>query len=424
MGYQCSTCKRTINLIQNKAGLDWVGNCNITLGCRGQLIQQDVYQDYVRGNIPPDVVGLNNWVQRQILYNFTQTVSRRTWVITHNLGILPSVQVYVNQPTATNPENLVEILPTDIVYNSDNQLTLTLPAAYTGIAQCIGRASNPDILNPRPRPAAVTVAPTILLTNQLTVSGVAQSVLTIASRVSTVDIPMGLVNPTTGLPNANAGLPLTLTFTPSTGTPLTVGYVASNIKSDLSPWSGTDRILFKGKVYTVRTINVLSSSIQIPTGSSVSLSGITLPSPVTLLMTAANSAANTFTVAGNYSEDFTPGTLFISNNISGSINWTVSSSLFDSVTNLTTISPTAVISPTFSLPASIVLSGVRQIVPDEIIVLLGASPFTIYDQITTSYIDMTSVDTVTTQFDMYYNAGNLYASTAIEQNVYPPIRSV
>lgn len=418
MGYQCSTCKRTINLIQNKAGLDHVGNCNITLGCRGQLIQQQVYLDFIRGNIPTPVVGLKNWVQRQILFNFTQTVLRQTWVITHNLGILPSVQVYVNVPLPGNETNLVEILPTEIVYNTDDQLTLTLPAAYIGIAQLIGRASNPDILNPRPRPAPVTTAPTIQLTNE--------GEITIASRVSTIDIPLGLVNPVTGLPNPIAGLPLTMTFTPSTGQQLTVGYVASNIKSQLSPWSDVDRVLFKGKVYTVRTFNVQTGNVQIPNGSAAALSGITLPSPVTIGGATTNVPANTFTVTGNFAEDFTPGTPFFTNDVN-TINWIVGSSLFDPVTNETTISPAASISQTVPLPApttTVVLPGVRQIVPDEVIILLGASPFTIYDQIANQYIDMTAVDTTATQFDIYYNAGDLFATTSIEQNVYPPIRSV
>ncbi len=416
VGYQCSTCKRTINLIQNKAGLDWVGNCNITLGCRGQLIQQQVYPDFVRGSIPPDVIGLKNWVQRQILYNFTQTVTRQTWVITHNLGILPSVQVYVNQPITGNEENLVEILPTEIIYNSGDQLTLILPAAYVGIAQLIGRASNPDILNPRPRPASTTTNTTLQLTNQ--------GEITIASRVSTVDIPLGLVNPVTGLPNPLAGLPLTMTFTPSTGVPSTVGYVASNIKSQLSPWSDTNRVLFKGKVYTVRTFNVQTGNVQLSNGSSVALTGISLPSSITLPILAVNPPANTFTVATDYSEDFTPGTNFVTNNIDGSINWVVGSVLYDPVTDQTTIVPSDTISPSFALPATVVLSGTRQIVPDEIIILLGASPFTIYDKIVESYVDMTSVDSPGTQFDMYYNAGNLFIDTAIEESVYPPIRSV
>jgi len=414
VGYQCTVCKRTINLVQNKAGLDHIGNCNITLGCRGQLVQQEVYLDYIRGSLPPDVVGLKNWVQRQVLFNFTQTVERQTWVITHNLGTLPSVQVYVNISTSGGGTTLEEILPTEIIYNSDDQLTLILPAAYSGIAQLIARASNPDILNPRPQPAPVTTSPTIQLTNQ--------GEITIATRVSTIDIPLGLVNPVTGLPYPMAGLTLTLTYTPSAGTPLSVTYVASNITSELSPWSDTARVLFQGKVYTVRTFNVQTGAGAIANGSAVALTNIALPNSPIIAVIGMNIPANTFTVATDYAEDFTPGTNFVTNP-DGTI-WVVGSSLYDPITNLTTISPAEVIPLTFSLPATILLPGVRQIVPDEVIILLGDSPFTIYDKVVNSYVDMTAVDSVATQFDMYYNAGDLFANTSIEENIYPPLRSV
>src|SRR5271154_1037212 len=105
VAYACTVCKRTIDLVQNKIGLDWVGGCNITLGCRGVLQQQEVYPDYIRGSLPPSVVGLKNWVQRQVLYNFTQTVDRTTWTINHDLGILPSVVVFIN---VTQPDGTVD----------------------------------------------------------------------------------------------------------------------------------------------------------------------------------------------------------------------------------------------------------------------------------------------------------------------------
>ncbi len=412
VGYKCSVCKRTINLVQNKQGLDWIGNCNITLGCRGQLIQQEVYPDYIRGSLPDDVVGLKNWVQRQVLFNFTQVVARQNWIITHNLGVLPSVQVSVNVPTPTDPDNMEQILPTEIIYNSDDQLTLIFPTAYSGIAQLIGRYSNPDILNPRPRPAPVTSAPTIQLTNQ--------GEITIATNVNTIDIPLGLINPTTGLPNAMAGLTLSLTYTPSVGVPATVLYVASNIASELSPWSDATRVLFNGKVFTVRTFNVQTGNVEIANGSAVSLSGINLPT-INLTVIAINSAANIFQVNGNYAEDFTPGTGFIT---SDSSSWTVSTALFDPQTNVTTISPTTQIPVTLMLPLTITLTGSRDITNGEVIILLGNSPFTIYDQIPDSYIDFNAVAASGAAFDIYYNAGDLFADTSLEQTIYPPLRSV
>lgn len=404
VGYQCSVCKRTINLIQNKVGLDWIGNCNITLGCRGQLIQQELYLDYTRGSLPDNVVGLKNWTQRQILYNFTQTVDRQNWVITHNLGTLPSVQIYVNVPLSADPTNMVEILPTEIIYNSDDQLTLILPRAYTGIAQLIARASNPDILNPRPRPAVTSVAPTIQLTNA--------GLLSIATRISTV--------------GSIAELPIDLEFTPSTGTTINVGYIATNVAADTSPWADTSRVMIKGKVYTVRTFNIQTGSGEISNGSSVALTGINPGGPLTLSVDSVNLSNNAFVVIGDYSLYFTAGSQF---NIEGTHTvydetWTVLQSSYDPATLVTSIVPTGTIPSMFPLPASIIQSGTRQIIADEVIILLGSSPFTIYDKLVTSYVDFISVNTTATQFDLFYNAGDMFANTSIQQVTYPPIRSV
>lgn len=409
VGYQCSTCKRTINLIQNKSGLDWVGNCNITLGCRGHLIQQEVYPDYIRGSLPTEVPGLKDWVQRKVLYNFEQTVLRQTWVITHNLGTLPSVIVYVSVPTSGDPGNMVEVLPVEIIYNSEDQLTLILSKSYVGTAQLIARASNPDILNPRPRPPVSTGASTAYVSNSNTV--------TIATRVATT--------------GALVELPVEVTYISSAGNQVNVGYIATNVPAAVSPWSDFTKIMFKGKTYLVRTFNVLTGNIQIPNGASVGLTGINPDGGITLSIVSfvpqSGGDNGNFVVVGDYSlyfianSDFTiTGTSSINDRV-----WIVQSSSYDPITNQTTIVPTDPIPNTFPLSgADIIQSGQRQIVKGEVIILLGTSPYTIYDKVEGSYIDFTSVDTVNTQFDLFYNAGEIVANTSIEQNVYPPIRSV
>lgn len=403
--YQCSKCQRTINLIQNKDGLDWIGNCNITLGCRGALQQQKVHQDYIRGQLPPDVIGLNNWVQRQILYNFVQTVERQTWVITHDLGTVPSVQVFVNVPLVGDPLNQQEVLPIDIVYNTDDQLTLTLPKAYAGIAQLIGRASNPDLLNPRPRPAPVTTVPTIQLTNT--------GELTIATRIGTL--------------GSAAQMAVAMEYVSSSGVVTDINYNATNVPSSTSPWADVTRVIFKGKIYTVRTFNVQTVSGAIANGSSAALATINPNGPITLSIGSLDLVNNAFVIAGDYSLYFLTGSIFQVIGSSTIINdraWIVTRSSYDPVTHNTSVFPTDVIPNTFSLPASLVQPGARQIVADEVIILLGSSPFTIFDKIQDSYIDITAVDSTATQFDIFYNAGDLFAATSIEETIYPPIRSV
>lgn len=408
VSYQCNTCKRTINLIQNKRGLDWVGSCNITLGCRGHLVQQEVYPDYIRGSLPPDVRGLKDWVQRKVLFNFEQTVSRQTWVITHNLGTLPSVLVYVNVPISGDPNNMEEVLPVEINYDSENQLTLVLPKSYIGVAQLIARASNPDILNPRPRPPVSTGPTSAPVSNGNT--------LTIATRLATTG---SLVE-----------LPVEVTYTSSSGNAVTVGYIASNIPAIVSPWSDFTRIMFKGKTYLVRTFNVLTGNIQIPNGATVAVSAINPAGDITLPIvsvtpgTGANNGL--FVVSGDYSLYFVSGSSFSVNGTS-TINdrvWPVANSSYDPVTNQTSIVPADSIPNTFPLPATIIQNGARQIVQDEVLILLGTEPYTIYDKVEEKYIDFSCVQDVDGRFDLFYNAGEIVANTSIEQGVYPPIRSV
>ncbi len=403
VAYQCTTCKRTINLIQNKNGLDWIGRCNITLGCRGTLVQQEVYPDYVRGSLPADVVGLKNWVQRQILYTFQQTTPRTTWVITHNLGVLPSVQVYVNVPNSSGQEILQEVLPKEIIYNNTNMLTLIFDTAYSGTAQLIARASNPNILNPQQTTAQLTQPSNIQLTNN--------GILTIATRAST-----------TGTDTIIAS---TLQFTPSSGVSADIGYIASNAVSEFSPWSDATRVMIRGKVYYVRTIDIQTAAGTLTNGSTVSMTNIDPSGSLLLQVASFDPIANAFYVANDYTLYFTSGSLFTiqgTNTINDRV-WTVSSSSYDPDTKQTAIVPTDVIPSNFPSNATILQNGTRNIEPYEVLVLLGDSPFTIYDKLDTAFIDM---DFLTTNAgsvasDIYYNGGELYASTSIVQSVYPPI---
>ncbi len=408
--YQCSVCKRQIGLVQNQQGLEWIGHCNMTLGCRGTLYQINVLPDYIRGVASPDVVGLKNWVQRKVLFNYTQAVARKNWVITHDLGTAPSVVVFVNQPTTENPNNQVEVLPEDIIYNTDDQLTLIFPVAYAGIAQCIARSSNPDLLAPRPVPPTVTVAPTIQLSNQGTV--------TIATKISSVG------NPT----NVSVSLAYTLG---SSAVSTDITYTASNVVSNLSPWSDTSTVIIKGKAYSVRSFNVQTAetiSGQVSNGSTVQLTSInstgTFDIPV---VSVALTPTNQFVVAGDYSLYFEENSIFqITGAVtqSNNIPWVAASSIYDPATQQTTITVSNAVTGTFGPSTKIICSGVRQIAAGEVLILLGSTPFTIFDKITNAYIDFTAVDSASTQFDLFfYNGGDLFADTSIETTVYPPIRS-
>jgi len=408
--YQCTVCKRQNNLVQFQEGLDWIGHCNITLGCRGTLYQVEVHPDYVRAQLPADVVGLQNWVQRKVLFNFTQSIARTTWTINHDLGTAPAVEVYINAPTTSNPNNQVQILPEDINYITDDTLTLTFTQAYSGIAQCIARSSNPDILNPRPQPPVVTTTPTIQLSNQ--------GILTIATRIATVGTPTNVT--------------LTLQYALGSNSNATdITYTASSSPSDLSPWADTSVVIIKGKTYTVRTFNIQSTATvtgQVANNSSAQLVGFNSAGAITLpIITAELSPINAFVVAGNYSLYFTNNSVFETINTGDNANnvpWVASGSVFNPETNQTTISVSNDVTGSWGSSAAISDAGIRQIVPGEVLILLGSKPFTIFDKITTSYVDFTSVDNAANQDDLFFNAGDLYAQAAIQQTIYPPISPV
>lgn len=409
--YQCSVCKRTIDLVQNQQGLEWVGHCNITLGCRGILYQIDVKPDFTRGLPTPNVVGLKNWVQRKVLFNFTQAVARSTWTINHDLGTAPSVVVFVNQPTQDDPTAQVEILPEEIIYNTDDQLTLIFLTAVAGIAQCIARSSNPDLLQPRPAPPVVSPPATIQLSNQ--------GILTIATQILSVG------NPT--------NMSLTLSYTlGSSSVSTNITYTASNVPSNLSPWADTSTVIIKGKSYAVRTFNVQTAqtiSGTVSNGSTVDLININSTGNFNIpIVSVALAPTNQFVVTGDFSLFFEDNSIFQitgASTASNNIPWVAAGSIYDPATNQTTITVSNDVTGTFGPSTQIICSGIRNIVPGEMLVLLGTPPFTIFDKITNMYVDFTAVDTQSTQFDIFfYNGGDLFADTIIETAVYPPIRAI
>lgn len=58
-------------------------------------------------------------------YVYTKAIPSATWIITHNLGKNPSVTV------VDSADNLVE---GDVVYDSNNQITVTFSGGFSGKA--------------------------------------------------------------------------------------------------------------------------------------------------------------------------------------------------------------------------------------------------------------------------------------------------
>ena len=95
ISYNCDTCKRQIEILEQPQGFTVVGKCVITEGCIGRLYRTARNPNNVRESAPNYVEGLNNFVPRRAFFEFQQTISTDKWTVNHNMGVLPSIFVYV-----------------------------------------------------------------------------------------------------------------------------------------------------------------------------------------------------------------------------------------------------------------------------------------------------------------------------------------
>ena len=260
--YQCDICDRIIDLPQNKKGLEVIQRCTITDGCRGKLSQLAIKLDHLRGNFPERVKNLNDFVQRQTLYNHQQAVKIDQWDIVHNLGVAPSIQVFVERPkdvnlneidiTVIDPNSLVELFeiePDSIEIVNGNRIKVNFEQPEKGIVQLIAKSTKPKVLDDSP--VVDDVLPVIELTYN--------SELTIATK------------------NDDVSINLVLTFKTPTGLLYDKSYTINNVSIN-SAWSDFDEALIAGAKYTIRSFNFKDNdpifNTDIPSGSSVYIKSI------------------------------------------------------------------------------------------------------------------------------------------------------
>jgi hypothetical protein len=247
--YKCDVCKRDITFPRNPKGLETIGRCTVTLGCRGKLYQEDLLEDFVRGTLPADVVGLDNWQQRRVVYDHTQQQTQVTWIINHGLGTFPVVSTFVEIPTPEDPTRLVEVTPIDIIAIDDDTIKVTFPVAYSGVAQLVARSSDSQLFTPT---VNVTVDDSF---TQVTAS----STMTIATVATETNIRVFFNY-----------------ITPVGGT-VPVSLIVDDVPGALSPWVSSDRVLIQGRIFTVRSFDSNSLAVAsglVPDGSRIVFNGI------------------------------------------------------------------------------------------------------------------------------------------------------
>lgn len=140
--YQCDTCKREIELLENPRGLTVFAKCVITLGCKGKLHKLSRNPDNIRSVFPPSVQGLNNYLPRRVFFEHNQNILSNKWNINHRLGVSPSVVVYVrDEITGVASEVSPDFYVITVV--DENSITLEFDNAVRGIVHLIARSSVP-----------------------------------------------------------------------------------------------------------------------------------------------------------------------------------------------------------------------------------------------------------------------------------------
>lgn len=240
--YECDTCKRPLEKIRNTSGLEIMGNCIITDGCKGKLHQTDIKPASIVSSAPAPVSGLVDYIQRKVLYTHEQTLLSEVWSITHNLNAEPSVQIFVYDDDENNTQ-LIEIESDQIEIISNNELSITLSRAFTGVAQLIARSSNEgqtfNTFEDNIPEIETTATFQLSTSNELTIATLYNS-----PTEDYLDITFTFLTPNT--------------FEKIEHDPMRF----ESINTALSPWGDASLVLIQGKLYTVRSQTINTNDLS------------------------------------------------------------------------------------------------------------------------------------------------------------------
>lgn len=252
--YECDTCKRDVHRKQNRQGLDVIGRCVITNGCRGKLLLKEVKPAYAIGHSTDPVIGLVDWSARKVLHTHTQGFLKKTWEIQHGLNNQPSVAAYIHLHN-----KLVRVEPSSVNYVTNDKLVLTFPTAVTGVAQLQARSASDgqNITTLKLDTGDEIDSSTFNLSRTLPLTnGTVVGELTIATRVQTVatsgfaptlpiEITAHFISPTDR--TEITAVPVVMTFKDVNNTP---------VDTSASPWGDTKYLTIDGFRYLTRSANI------------------------------------------------------------------------------------------------------------------------------------------------------------------------
>lgn len=269
ISYKCDTCKRSIELVENPQGFTTVGKCVITNGCIGRLYRTERNPNNVRESAPSFVSGLDNYVPRRAFYEFAQTLASDKWKVTHNMGILPSTFVYLQQEDGTfvlSDNSTYKVAPV-----GKNTVLVTFPKKVRGIIQCVAKSTVPIVpATVLPESAQFQVSATGVIT-----FAVPKYLTQIRGQIPQVSAPT--VTPTlTPSPTPTQtpiNMPLNLCeesntiqieieITKPNEDPFVCFEDVANITDSRSPWNGWGEVLVgKRRNYCLRSIDLLKLKV-------------------------------------------------------------------------------------------------------------------------------------------------------------------
>lgn len=243
--YKCTVCNRIIEIIEQPTGLERIKRCVITDKCRGTLYKLERLEDFAVGKFPPDVRGLTNYIQRNVLFNHTQAIADTSWLVEHNLGVNPSVQVTVDREETVDGvvvKSRIEIAPELITLIDKNSLTITFDRPETGLAQIIARSTSFQ-----QTVETVTAGITYIPVSQT-------NILTIGADLSSNQFPE--VSPGSGTYSVRIYYLDQETLDETAFASAVFNDYVARSPVSTSAWNDTSEIFVSGQVYTVLSIDI------------------------------------------------------------------------------------------------------------------------------------------------------------------------
>ena len=242
--FRCTDCDREIQIIEQPQGLETIGRCVITNKCRGNLYRINRKDDFVVGEFPSDVRGLTNWIQRNVVHDHIQAIAAIEWVVIHNLGVNPTVQVEVDRESIVDgvvTTTRIEIEPQSVTLVDENTLTIQFDRPESGIGQIIARST------------AATQSVEVVAESITYLPVTTDGILTIAANLDSLQFPAGSA---TGTCLVRMYILDQETLDETAFESAVSKNFTATAPVNTSPWSDTDEIFVNGVTYTVLTIDI------------------------------------------------------------------------------------------------------------------------------------------------------------------------